>query len=65
MMIDAVEGSPRAPATPMDPQSAVLTPYFAAQQPGYGMLLSDLQRLYAEAQGVPMPPQPPLSPEVQ
>ncbi|KAG3109032.1 hypothetical protein PI124_g11790 [Phytophthora idaei] len=43
MHIDSLDGSPR---------------YFGQQQPGCGMLLSDLQRLCAAAQGAHGPPGP-------
>jgi hypothetical protein len=59
MTIDALGGSPRTPPTPTLPRTAAPAPYFGAQQPGY---VSNLQHLYAAAQGAPQPPQPPQPP---
>eukprot|EP00644_Phytophthora_capsici_P018854 jgi/Phyca11/21871/fgenesh1_pg.PHYCAscaffold_174_\ len=50
MRIDALGGSPRTPS-PTAQRRAVAPPqYFGHQQPGYGMPVSRLQRLYAEEQ---------------
>ncbi|GMF47391.1 unnamed protein product [Phytophthora fragariaefolia] len=50
MHIDSLSGSPRTPVTTAS-RHPVLTPqYFGYQQPGYGMPVSNLQRMYAEAQ---------------
>ncbi|GMF48931.1 unnamed protein product [Phytophthora fragariaefolia] len=50
MHIDSLSGSPRTPVTTA-PRRPVLTPrYFGYQQPGYELPVSNLQRMYAEAQ---------------
>ncbi|KAG3022908.1 hypothetical protein PC120_g7847 [Phytophthora cactorum] len=68
MHLDSLAGSPSTPPT-STPQRPVAAPqYFGQRQPGYGMLMSDLQRLYTAAQAsqghrpTGPPPQPQEAP---
>ncbi|OWY91024.1 hypothetical protein PHMEG_00040566, partial [Phytophthora megakarya] len=50
MRIDSLGGSPSTPLTITPCRQPVAPQYFYQQQPGYGMPMSEVQRLYSAAQ---------------